>query len=203
MEKTENTHFLDSVVDALRKAATELEELQVQANLGKAEASEKYEEWKKEFSSFMHNAKNKARKGTDNIKNVQEEITALFEELRVQLALGKADGFEAFKAQKKKILEKIRAIENKIRNNATLNKIYAVFLVQMEKFKVFLEWLEQKWQEGKASASEKFEEGKVKFNEFVDTVKNKFEEMNNDKWEHFQEEVAQAFTNFKNAFVKA
>lgn len=202
MEKAENKHLFDSVVDALKKAAAEFEELQVQANLGKAEASEKYEEWKKEFSNFMNGAKSKMHEGTDSVKNLQKELEALMDELRVQLALGKADGMDAFKAQKKKILAKIHEIENKIKNNATLNKIYAVFLVQMEKFKVFLEWLEEKYEEGKSAASDKFEEGKEKLNSFINTVKSKIEEFDNEKWSHFQDEVAEAFANFKQTFAK-
>ena len=38
METTERIHYVDQVIEGLRKAAIELEELQVQATLGKAEA---------------------------------------------------------------------------------------------------------------------------------------------------------------------
>lgn len=202
MESTENKHLFDAVVDALKRAATELEELQLQVNLGKAEASEKFEEWKKEFSGYMNNAKSKARKGADDVKNLQEELERLMDELRVQLELGKADGYDAFKAQKKKILEKIHEIENKVKNNPTLNKLYAVFLVQMEKFKIFLEWLEEKFKEGKSAAKDKFDAGKETLNSYIDDLKNKVKEFDSEKWNHFQEEVAEAFTNFKQSFAK-
>ena len=49
MENTENTQFLDKVVQSLKKAVVEVEEFQVQAALGKAEAQDKYEEVKKKF----------------------------------------------------------------------------------------------------------------------------------------------------------
>lgn len=189
------------VIDALKKAAAELEELQVQMNLGKAEASDKYEEWKKEFASYVNDAKSKARQGTDKMKDVQEDLEALFDQLRVQLALGKAEGYDAFQAQKKKILEKIHEIENKIKNDPTLNKIYALFIIQLEKFKVFLEWLEEKFREGKDTASDKFAEGKEKFQSFVSSMKSKIEEFDNERWSHFQDEVIAAFTNLKNAFT--
>ena len=42
----EHNHLSDKVADALRKAAVELEEFQVQFALGKAEAKDKYEEVK-------------------------------------------------------------------------------------------------------------------------------------------------------------
>jgi ElaB/YqjD/DUF883 family membrane-anchored ribosome-binding protein len=202
MENTDNTHFVDKVVSALRKAATELEELQVKANLGKAEASDKYEEWKKKFDGFVHDAKLKFEKGKDKAEHIQEEMKALFEQLRVQLALGKADGAEAFQEQKKKIIEKMREIEQKIKSNPTLNRVYAVVLIEMEKFKVLLEWLEQKFQEGKEMAVDQFESGKAQLNAFIETVKEKFNEADAGRWENFQTEMVEAFSHMKNAFTK-
>lgn len=202
METNDNTHFVDKVVDALRKAATELEGLQVQASLGKAEASDKYEEWKKKFDGFMNDARAKFDNGKDKAEHIQEEIQAMFEQLRVQLALGKADGADAFQEQKKKILDKIRDIEEKIKSNPTLNRVYAVVLIEMEKFKVLLEWLQQKFNEGKDIASEQFEMGKAELQAFIETVKEKFAEADAGRWENFQSEMSSAFSHMKKAFMK-
>ena len=202
METNDNTHIVDKVVDALRKAATELEELQVQASLGKAEASDKYEEWKKKFDGFMHDAKAKFNQGKDKADHIQEDMKALFEQLRVQLALGKADGAEAFQEQKKKILDKIREIEDKIKSNPTLNRVYAVVLIEMEKFKVLLEWLQQKFNEGKDIAVEQFELGKSELQAFIESVKERFTEADAGRWENFQAEMSTAFSHMKNAFTK-
>ena len=51
MENSINIHFIDKVVDALKKSAIELEEFQVQAALGKAEAQLKFEEIKKKLET--------------------------------------------------------------------------------------------------------------------------------------------------------
>ncbi|MEZ4923012.1 MAG: hypothetical protein R2780_07580 [Crocinitomicaceae bacterium] len=198
----DNTHVVDKVVDALRKAATELEALQVQAALGKAEASDKYEELKKKFDHFVHETKIKFEQGKEKAGDIQEEVQALLDELRVQLALGKAEGKEAFAEQKKKIVEKIRQIENKIKSNPTLNKAYAVVLVEMEKFKVLLEWLEQKFEEGKEVAADQFEKGKAELNSFISTVKEKFAEADGGRWANFQDEMSQAFSHMAQAFKK-
>ncbi|MCB9223058.1 MAG: hypothetical protein H6582_02680 [Crocinitomicaceae bacterium] len=198
----DNTHVVDKVVDALRKAATELEALQVQAALGKAEASDKYEELKKKFDHFVHETKIKFEQGKEKVGDIQEEVQALLDELRVQLALGKAEGKEAFAEQKKKIIEKIRQIENKIKSNPTLNKAYAVVLVEMEKFKVLLEWLEQKFEDGKEVAADQFEKGKAELNSFISTVKEKFAEADGGRWANFQDEMSQAFSHMAQAFKK-
>ena len=67
-----------------------------------------------------------------------------FDELRVQLELGKAEGLDAFKEQKKGLLAKLHEIEVNIKTNKCLNDIYAFVLLEIEKFKLKLEVLEQK-----------------------------------------------------------
>jgi hypothetical protein len=202
MEKTENEHFIDKIVETFKKAAVELEEFQLQAALGKAEAYDKYEEAKKKFNSFVHITKTKVKTGKEKI----DEIHTKFDELRVQLALGKAETIDAFNEQKKKILLKIHEIETKIKTNETLNKAYAILLIQIEKFKIQLDLLQKKFEEGKEGVKESFEKGKEDFNVFIKGLKEKFENKSPEKeetrWEHFQDEFSQAFAHMKNAFVK-
>ena len=113
MKNTDNTHFMDKVVEALRKAAIEIEEFQVQAALGKAEAQDAYEGAKKHFNQFIHESKTKVREGKEQVN----EINAKLDELRVQLALGKAETKEKFKEQKKLLLRSLHELEVKIKSN--------------------------------------------------------------------------------------
>ena len=199
METMENVHFVDKVVNALRTAAIELEELQVQAALGKAEASDKYEEIKKKFNMFIHESKGKYETGMDKI----EELHTQFDELRVQLALGKAETIEAFKEQKKQLLATIHEIEVKIKTNEKLNRAYSFMLVEIEKFKAQLEILEQRFDKGKEGATASFEKGKEEFNAFVEKMKSKYSNKTEaTRWEHFQGEISEAFSHFKHAFSK-
>jgi len=199
METIENVHFVDKVVKSLRTAAAELEELQVQAALGKAEASDKYEEIKKKFNMFMHESKAKYDMG----KEKMEELQTKFEELRVQLALGKAESIDAFKEQKKQLLSTIHEIEVKIKSNERLNRLYSFMLLEFEKFKAQLELLEQRFDKGKEGATAPFEKGKQNFNEFIEKMKIRYSDQPEaTRWEHFQGEIAEAFSHFKHAFSK-
>lgn len=198
MKNTENKHFMDSVAESLRKAANEIEELQVKATLGKAEAQDKFEEVKKGFNSFIHESKTKIKVG----KNKIDDINTKFDELLVQLALGKAETKDAFKKQKKQLLLTLHDIEVKIKSNETLNRIYAFVLIEIEKFKVQLDVLEEKFKEGKATAKISFEKGKKDFNDFIEKIKTKYSKDEETKWEHFQTEVSEAFVHLKQAFVK-
>ncbi|GAA4296232.1 hypothetical protein [Aestuariibaculum suncheonense] len=194
--KNKDIHFVDKVIEALRKSATELEECQVQAALGKAEAQDKYEAVKKKFNQFIHD--NEFR--IQDVKGKIEELHTKFDELRVQLALGKAETKDAFKKQKKQLLSIIHEIETKIKTNETLNRMYALTLIEIEQFKIQLEILEQKFNSKKPEAKTAFEQGKKEFNSFIDRFKGKYAKKEETKMEHFQNEISEAFNHFKKAF---
>lgn len=199
MKTKPDTRFVDKVIGALRKTAVELEEFQVQAALGKAEAKDKYEEAKKKFNLFIHESEFKVK----DIKEKIEELHTKFDELRVQLALGKAETKEIFKKQKKQLLLTLHDIEVKIKANETLNRMYALTLIEIEQFKIQLEILEQKFKKEKKEAKTSFEKGKQDFNSFIDKFKGKYGKKKEvSQLEHFQTEISEAFEHFKNAFSK-
>ena len=199
MKNKEEIQFVDKVIGALRKSAIELEEFQIKAALGKAEAQDKYEEVKKKFNLFIHESEYKI----NGIKEKIEELNTKFDELRVQLALGKAETKEIFKKQKKQLLTTLHEIEVKIKTNDTLNRMYALTLIEIEQFRIQLEILEQKFSKNKPEAKDSFEKGKQDFNSFIDKFKGKYAKKKEvTKLEHFQNEISEAFTHFKKAFSK-
>jgi hypothetical protein len=200
MKTKQDIHFVDKVVEALRKTAVELEEFQVQAALGKAEAQDKYEEVKKKFNHFIHDSEFKIK----GIKEKSADIHTKFDELRVQLALGKAETKEIFKKQKKELLSTIHEIEVEIKTNDTLSKIYALALIEIEQFKIKLEILEERYNKDKAKSKEAFEKGKQDFNAFINKFTGKYGKKKEEtKFEHFQHEITEAFDHFKKAFSKS
>jgi len=199
MKNKKDIEFVDKVIGALRKTAVELEEFQVKAALGKAEAQDKYEEVKKKFNLFVHDNEFKIK----DIKKKIEELNTKFDELRVQLALGKAETKEIFKKQKKQLLATLHDIEVKIKTNDTLNRMYALTLIEIEQFKIQLEILEQKFKKDKPEVKDSFEKGKKDFNSFIDKFRGKYEKKKEEtKIEHFQNEISEAFDHFKKAFTK-
>jgi len=196
METAQNIQFIDKVVEALRKAANEMEEFQVRAALGKAEAQDKYEDIKKKFNVYLHESKYKINVGKEKIDTIHTK----FDELRVQLALGKAETVEAFKEQKKQLLSTLHELEVKIKTNEALKRLYTFVLIEIEKFKVNLEILEQKFNQGKTGANTSFEKGKQEFNKFIEELKVKYSKKEETRWEYFQTEVSEAFTHLRNAF---
>jgi len=200
MKNKEDIQFVEKVIGALRKTATEIEEFRVQTALGKAEAQDKFEEVKKKFNLFVHDSEFKI----NGVKEKINELNAKFDELRVQLALGKAETKEIFKKQKKQLLLILHDIEVKIKTNETLNKMYSLTLIEIEQFKIKLEILEQKFSKDRVEAKDTFEKGKQDFNSFIDNLKGKYGKKKKEetKLEHFQNEISEAFDHFKNAFSK-
>ena len=200
MKTKEDNQFVDKVIRALRKSAVELEEFQVKAALGKAEAQDKYEEVKKKFNSYLHESEEKIKK----VKEKIEELHTKFDELRVQLALGKAETRAIFKKQKKQLLLLLHDIEVKIKTNETLNRMYALTLIEIEQFKIQLEILEQKFKKDSNTAKDSFEKGKQDFNSFINSFKGKYTKKKEEtRLEHFQNEISEAYGHFKKAFSRS
>lgn len=199
MKKNENSHFIDKLVDALRKAAVEMEEFQLKVALGKAEAEDNYEDIKKKFKTFVNDSKHKINVGKEKV----EKLHMKFDKLMVQLNLGKAETLAAFKTQKKEILITIHEIVVEIKSNPTLNKIYAFVLIEFEKFKTQLDVLEEKLETGKDNFNSSFGKGKEEFNKYIQELKQKYAQKKEEtRWEHFQNEIGEAFAHFKQAFAK-
>ncbi|WP_242084599.1 hypothetical protein [Aestuariivivens sediminis] len=200
MKNKADIQFVDKLIRALRKSAVELEEFQVKAALGKAEAKDKFEEVKKKFNRYLHESEEKIKPIKENI----EELHTKFDELRVQLALGKAETKDVFKKQKKQLLLLLHDIEVKIKTNETLNRMYALTLIEIEQFKIQLEILEQKFKKDTNVAKESFEKGKQDFNSFIDKLRGKYTGKKEEtRFEHFQNEISEAYGHFKKAFSKS
>ena len=154
---------------------------------------------KKKFNLFIHDSEHKI----EGIKEKIDELHTKFDELRVQLALGKAETKEAFKKQKKILLKTIHDIEVKIKTNEILKRMYAFTLIEIEQFKIQLEILEQRFESDKAKAKSTFEKGKDDFSAFINRIKDKYSGKKEvTQFEHFQHEISEAFDHFKNAFSK-
>ena len=178
----------ENIIDGLKKAVVELEEFQLQFALGKAEASEKFEEVKSLFNKTVHELSLKLDKGIDKA----DEIKANLEALHVQLTLGKAETVEAFLEQKAKIIKAIQEIENAIKTSKISTEYVPKIKEEIEKFKIKLDILYAQYE---------IEDKKKSFLKAVDDLKDKFTKEDS-SWDHFTSEMETAFTHFKKAFNK-
>lgn len=178
----------DTIIDGLKNAAVELEEFQLQCALGKADATEKYEEIKKSLNATVHDINMKMDKGSDKVDNLKDK----FEGLKLQLALGKADTEDAVREQKVNVQKAIGDLEYSLKNNKVVSEYVPVLQQELEKFKIKSEMLFEKHDiEGK----------KESFLKTIEGFKNKFQKETS-SIEHFSDEIGEAFSHFKKAFKK-
>lgn len=201
MEKKENVHVIDIVVDRMRKAAVELEEFQVKVSLGKMEALEKYEEIKRSYNHLIHESKIRIAHSKERLETLQGKL----EDLQVQFALGKAVTVEVFKAQKKRILLAIHEIEVSIKTNPTFVKSYAVLLETLETLKLKLEILSDKLEPAKKKVRKALKNGKEEIERVLSSFQEKFKKRINyeRRMDVFQDELAIAYKHFRKAFARA
>ena len=205
METLEKKSLSDKVISGLKKAAVELEELRVQSALGKAEAKDAYEEVKKKFNKYVHEAKLQMNNVKGATKEKSSQLKTALEELQLQLVLGKADTKDLFEAQRKKISNALNEIETLIKKNKTTDLYYAELQMEIEKFRIKLDILKLQFELKKLGVKEEFEEKKNEFSKELSEIKKRLlkkEEEAEDKWEHFREEISGAYSHLKKAFVK-
>ena len=199
MEKTENMHFIDHVVEGMRKSAAELEDFQLQLSLGKMEAMDAFYALKKSYGNFTHEIKLKAIHGKQN----WDDILGKIQDLQVQLALGKAETAEVFEEQKKKIGLAIHSLQVAIKTNPTFIESNALFLETLENLKLKLEILSEKLNPLKEKVSTEFTARKEQLEDAILQFKENIRRKStiDERFATFQDELSKAFSHFKKAFV--
>lgn len=204
MEILEETSLSDKIINGLRKAAEDLEQFRLQASLGKAQAKDIYEEVKNKFNTFVHDAKLRL----DDVKEIAKErslqLKTALEELQVQLVLGKAETKEVFEEQRKNITHALNSLGALLHSNKTSSEYFSKLLMETEQFKIKMDILLLQYKPNKLRKLEKPDEKKTDFSQKLSDIKNRLtkkEQETEDKWEHFREEISNAFSHLKKAFV--
>lgn len=192
---------VDFIVNGLRKAANELEELQVQIALGKAEVKDIFENVKKELRERIEQLKSKIRQAKTQ-KDILPFVNAL-EDLQVQLALGAAETREAFEQQRKHILDSMNALESKLMICAP-GRQAAKIQLELEKFKAKLQLISLKYQLRKISLEYDLQQKRNELDHKLQVIKTKLaikEEQVKNKWQHFRNEIKEAFHHLESSVL--
>lgn len=205
METAQQTSLSDKIINGLKKAAVELEEFRLQAALGKAEAHDAYEKAKKMFYKYAQEAKLRIEDIKGEVKEKSSVLKTALETLQVQLALGKADTKEVFEAQEKKIRKALNDIETAIKKNKVSNEYYTKLLMEIEKFRIKLDILKLRYELNRLDAQGEFENKKNDLSKKLSDIKKRLlkkEEEIAGTWENFRDEISDAYSHLKKAFVR-
>jgi hypothetical protein len=202
---TSESSLTDKVIAGLKKAVVEIEEFRVQAALGKAEARDVFEASKKKLNKYVQEAHIRLESAKSTTRKKTDDLRAILETLQVQLALGIADGKEEFEKQRKKIARTLKELETLLEESKITDEYYTVLRMEAKKFKIKLDIVKLRYELNKLNAKEEFEDRKKEFSKKLAAMKKTLLEKEKSAeitWEHFSEDVADAYSHLKKTFVR-
>ncbi len=202
---------IDTKMDKWEASATAIE---AQLQLSKEQAIEELEVRKKRLNETLDGFKSEVVKAKGLADEKKTEIQARFDELQVQLALGKAEARDAFEVQKKKIQRSIATLETTIDReldaagqsiDESLKKAANKFIAAAIGLEAEMEALEVQFEVKKAGARAQFENKKGQLIAQINDYKRQLEEkkqMARDKAATFEKELSNGMSQIKQAFKK-
>jgi hypothetical protein len=202
---------IDTKMDKWEASATAIE---AQLQLSKEQAIEELEVRKKRLNETLEGFKSEIVKAKGLADERKTEIQAKFDELQVQLALGKAEARDAFEAQKKKIQRSIATLEATIDRDLdaagqsideSLKKSAKEFIRAAIGVEVEMEFLAIQFEAKKAEARTQFEQKKGQLVAQINEYKRQLEEkkrMARDKATTFEKELSNGMSQIEQAFKK-
>jgi hypothetical protein len=198
--KSTEKSILEKIAGKLMKAQQELDELAVQFALGKAEAKDKFEDIKKDFGTHIAELKHSLKSTV--LKEMVSVSKAKFEELELQLALGKAETAEAFEIQSKKILKSLQTLEDEIKEKFPQTAETNSFNQEIEAFKLKIEILRLKFVLKQFEVKDTFKDKMRDASKVIDKLKNSAKEKlesGKEKYDDFKDEVQLAYKHLRKA----
>ncbi len=200
---------IDTKLDEWEASVTAIE---AQLQLSKEQAIEELEVRKKRLNETLAGFKSEIVKAKGLADEQKTEIQAKFDELQVQLALGKAEARDAFEVQKKKIQRSITTLESTVDReldaagqsiDESLEKAANKFIVAANGLEAQMEALEVQFEVKKAGAIAQFEQKKGQLVAQIDEYKRQLEEkkrMAKEKAATFEKELSDGVSRIKQAF---
>lgn len=103
-----------SQMDAWQAMARAFE---VQMNLGRREAIDRLEQQKQIFREGLDRLKSEAERSRGMVETQRQALTTAFDELKVQLSLGRAESRDLFTAQQKALQDSISKLDKELNRN--------------------------------------------------------------------------------------
>ncbi|MGO9118043.1 MAG: hypothetical protein ACLQPD_10575 [Desulfomonilaceae bacterium] len=202
---------IDTKLDKWEAGATAVE---AQLQQTKEQALEELEARKKRLNATLEAFKSEVAKAKGIADEKKTEIQARFQDVQVQLALGKAEARDAFEAQKEKIQHSITTLETTLDReldaagqsiDESLRTAANTFIAAAIGLEAEMEALEVQFEVKKAGAMAQFEHVKRELVAQIKQYKDRLQEtkqMAKDKAVTFENELSDGMSQIKRAFKK-
>ncbi|RMG74813.1 MAG: hypothetical protein D6722_01985 [Bacteroidetes bacterium] len=186
----------------------ELDDLDITISLGEEEYVEAFEKQKAKLSHFIEDM-------TSSLENSElgektQPLRTKLDELKVQLALGRAETQDAFETQRKNLETKLHEANSAYeklqeRGEQKTGEWARAFKDRAEGFKTRLDLLRLHFSLGVADAHDELESLRSELKDKISGMKKKIEvkgEEAEDKWDEISEELGEAYEHFKGALKR-
>ncbi len=195
--------ILLKIANKLTLAQQELDELAVQLALGKAEATDKFEEIKKEFNTRL--ADLKQRMETTTSSEFTDELKVKLAELETELKAEKAVTGDLFEKQKSKIILAMADLEYTLKEKFANSHLLTDAIHEFEKFKLKMEILRLRFTLKKFEIKDGFRNGMNDASREIKKIwagaKNKFDEAK-ETYHDFQDEIEESYQHIRKAIKR-
>jgi hypothetical protein len=202
---------IDKKLDRWEAVATAFE---VQLQQTEEQALAKLEVYKKKLNEALEKFKSEVAKAKGITEEKKKEMQPLFDDLQVQLALGKAEARDAFEAQRKTILHSIATLEAAVDRHLdaagkaldeSLHKAADKYIAAQIEYEAAAEALEARLFMKKVEAKAQFEKKKGDLLAQINTFKTQLQgkrDIAKDKAAAFEKELSAGMSQIKQAFKK-
>ncbi len=198
----------DKAKETLNKWKSEIEYLNLQMNLGAAEARDEFEKVKGKVREWTSEMNDRINEFQDDSKESLNDLRTKLDELRVQAALGRAEAEDAFEQQKKDLKHKLNDVENESKRiySSAEGKVKEVandISDSVERFETRFDVLWVQFNLAKADAKDYWEDKRKDLSYKIQEMSGKVDrQMDNmeEKWDDFSSEMKEAWSHVKKAF---
>ena len=206
MEKKED--LKTKVIEKLQSVKSEIEHLEVQLALGKAEAVDKFEEKKAQMKAKVATAKAELETAEGKGKEIADKLKPELEHLQVQLALGKMESLDKYHAFEKEAKSSVHSLSEKAhelmeKGEGKYEEIGKLVKAQVQDFKTQMDVFRLQLALGEAEAKDEYEEKKKVFLKEAKTIGSSVDEALSKaegKIEEISDKIYHEFKDLKEKF---
>ncbi len=172
-----------------------LDTLRAKLDLGKDDLKEGLEDLEKDLSAYLSKIKTEIDGLVDDNEKAQQ-MKARLEEMRLQMALAKADGREALEVETRKLRDKLHAWKwdaidwLKEKTDEQSGRVREALDEELEFYTAQLELINVRAHLGKAEAKDKWDKLKDDLSVKLQELKSKVENQAEDRWDGAKKDFA-------------
>ena len=199
METKAKKPILQTLGEGMLQMQQEIDELALQLSLGKADAKDKFEEFKSEFKSKLNGLKNLLKAAID--QSIPIGIELKVKELEFHLTSDNVISKESFETQRAALIAATIALEKEIVVVLQKAEVSEYFHHEVEKFLLKLEILRLKFGIKRFEIKDAFRIGMASAGKVIGKLSSKAKKINRTKssQSELEEEIATAYKSLKSA----